>query len=89
MEEESALAIDTPEAAEAYNEVMYKETKFPFDWKLMSRVLRAANDPQLKERLEGLAFEVTAAPLAETAAYVKGELAKWARVVRETGAKVD
>lgn len=57
--------------------------------KLNDALLRSANDPQIKERLEALAFEVTAAPLAETAAYVKSELAKWARVVRETGAKVD
>ena len=57
--------------------------------KLNDALLRAANDPQIKERLEGLAFDVTAAPLAETAAYVKSELAKWAKVVRDTGAKVD
>ena len=45
--------------------------------------------PEVKERLEALAFEITAAPLAETATYVKSELAKWGKVVRETGAKVD
>jgi hypothetical protein len=39
--------------------------------------------------MEALAFDVTAAPLAETAAYVKSELAKWGQVVREVGAKVD
>ena len=57
--------------------------------KLNAALVRAANDPQIKERLEALAFEVTAAPLGETAAYVKGELAKWGKVVREVGAKVD
>jgi hypothetical protein len=39
--------------------------------------------------MEALAFDVTAAPLGETAAYVKSEVAKWAKVVRDTGAKVD
>ena len=57
--------------------------------KLNAAIVRAANEPQVKERLEGLAFDVTAAPLGETAAYVKSELAKWGRVVREVGAKVD
>jgi tripartite-type tricarboxylate transporter receptor subunit TctC len=43
----------------------------------------------IKERMEALAFDVTAAPLAETAAYVKSELEKWGKVVREVGAKID
>ena len=57
--------------------------------KLNDVVLRAAQSPDVRERLEGLAFEVTAAPLGETAAYVKSELVKWAKVVRDTGAKLD
>ena len=57
--------------------------------KLNDAVLKVASDPLIKERLEGLAFDVTPAPLAETAAYVKSELAKWAKVVRDTGAKID
>jgi tripartite-type tricarboxylate transporter receptor subunit TctC len=57
--------------------------------KLNDAVLRAVQSPEVKERLEGLAFEVTAARLPATADYVRGELAKWAKVVRETGAKPD
>ena len=43
----------------------------------------------IRERLDGLAFDVTAAPLRETADYVKSELLKWAKVVRDTGAKAE
>ena len=57
--------------------------------KLNDALLRSVKSPDVKERLEGLAFEITAAPLAESAAYVKSELAKWGKVVREVGAKVD
>lgn len=57
--------------------------------RLNDALLRVARDPQIKERLEALAFDVTAAPLADTAAYVKSELAKWGKVVRDVGAKVD
>jgi tripartite-type tricarboxylate transporter receptor subunit TctC len=57
--------------------------------KLNAALLAAVKSPEAKERLEALAFEITAAPLAETATYVKSELAKWGKVVRETGAKVD
>ena len=57
--------------------------------RLNDAVLRAVQSPEVKERLEGLAFEVTAARLPATADYVRSELSKWARVVRETGAKPD
>jgi hypothetical protein len=46
-------------------------------------------NPDMKKRLDALAFEVTAQPLAKTADYVRSEVQKWAKVVRETGAKVD
>ena len=57
--------------------------------KLNEAILRIANDAEMKKRLDAVAFDVTAAPLRETSEYLKSEVAKWARVVRETGAKVD
>ena len=57
--------------------------------KLNDAVLRGVQAADLKERLEGLAFEATAQPLRETSGYVRSELVKWAKVVRDTGAKVD
>lgn len=57
--------------------------------KLNDAVLRAIKSPDMKDRLDALAFEPTAAPLKETADYVREEVAKWAQVVKDTGAKVD
>jgi tripartite-type tricarboxylate transporter receptor subunit TctC len=57
--------------------------------KLNDAVLKAMQTPDLKQRLDALAFEPTAAPLRETSDYVRAEVAKWAKVVKETGAKVD
>jgi tripartite-type tricarboxylate transporter receptor subunit TctC len=57
--------------------------------KLNDAILRGVQSPDVRERLEGLAFEVIAAPLRETSDYVKGEVVKWAKVVRDTGAKLD
>ena len=57
--------------------------------KLNEALVRAAQSAEIRERMEALAFDVTAAPLSDTAAYVKSEVAKWAKVVRDTGAKVD
>jgi tripartite-type tricarboxylate transporter receptor subunit TctC len=55
--------------------------------KLNDALLRAVKNPTIKERLDGLAFEATAAPLRESADYVRDEVEKWAKVVRDTGAK--
>jgi len=57
--------------------------------RLNTVVIDALKSPDIRERLDGLAFEVTAAPLKETADYVRAEIAKWGKVVRETGAKPD
>ena len=55
--------------------------------KLNEAATRAVQAPDVRERLEALTFEITAAPPRETADYVKSEMVKWARVVRDTGAK--
>lgn len=57
--------------------------------KLNAAVLRAVQSDDLKKRLDALAFEVTAAPLDATGNYVRGEVTKWAKVVRESGAKAE
>lgn len=57
--------------------------------RLNAAVLDAVKSPELRERLESLVFDITAAPLGDTAAYVKSEVAKWGKVVRDVGAKVD
>ena len=55
--------------------------------KLNDAILKAM--PDLRARLDGLAFEPTAAPLRESADYVRVEVEKWRRVVKETGATAD
>ena len=57
--------------------------------KLNDAVLRAVQSDDMKQRLDSLAFEATAAPLKETADYIRAEVEKWGRVVRETKATVD
>jgi len=50
---------------------------------------RALQAPDTRERLDALAFEPVGGSQREFADYVKGEIAKWGKVVRETGAKSD
>jgi tripartite-type tricarboxylate transporter receptor subunit TctC len=50
---------------------------------------RAIQSPDVRERFEALAFEPVGGTQSAFAEYVKAEIAKWSRVVRETGAKSD
>jgi tripartite-type tricarboxylate transporter receptor subunit TctC len=62
-------------------------TPAPLVQKLNDAVNRAIQNPTVRERLEGLAFEPVSRKPRETADYLRAEVAKWAKVVRETGAK--
>jgi tripartite-type tricarboxylate transporter receptor subunit TctC len=57
--------------------------------KLNEAVLKAVQAPDFRQRLATAGFEPTAAPLDDTARYLRTELVKWAQVVRDVGAKVD
>jgi len=57
--------------------------------RLNEAVNRSIQAPDIRERLEGLAFEPVGGTQSAFAEYVKAEIAKWGKVVRETGAKSD
>jgi len=57
--------------------------------KLNGAVLKVVQAPEIRARLVALGFEPSAVPLRDTEQYVRDEIAKWARVVRDTGAKAD
>jgi len=57
--------------------------------KLNEAVNRALQSPDIRARLDQLAFEPVGGTPREFADYFKAEVAKWGKVVRETGAKPD
>ncbi|HLB14675.1 MAG TPA: tripartite tricarboxylate transporter substrate binding protein [Burkholderiales bacterium] len=57
--------------------------------KLSEAVNRALQSPDIRARLDQLAFEPVGGTPREFADYFKAEVAKWGKVVRETGAKPD
>ena len=57
--------------------------------KLNESVNRAIQSPDFRARLETSGFDPVGGSLQQTAEYVKSEIAKWAKVVRDTGARPD
>jgi tripartite-type tricarboxylate transporter receptor subunit TctC len=50
--------------------------------KLNGELIKMTQVPSMGEKMTSLGLEPLAAPLAETNAYVKSEIAKWAKVVK-------
>lgn len=64
-------------------------TPSPIPQKLGDAVNRAIESADVRERLAANAFDPVGGTQQRTAEYVKAEIAKWAKVVRDTGAKPD
>ena len=57
--------------------------------RLNGEIRRMLQDPAVKARLEQLAFTPVGDSRAEFTAFVKSEIAKWTKVAKDSGAKVD
>jgi tripartite-type tricarboxylate transporter receptor subunit TctC len=57
--------------------------------KLNAEVVRILNQPDVKERLATLAFTPMPGTRAEFDAYIKSEIAKWGKAVKDSGAKAE
>jgi tripartite-type tricarboxylate transporter receptor subunit TctC len=57
--------------------------------KLNAEMVKIINEPDVKERLATLAFTPVGDSRAQFAAFMKSEIAKWGKAVRDSGAKAD
>jgi tripartite-type tricarboxylate transporter receptor subunit TctC len=57
--------------------------------RLNAEIVKALNLPDVRDKLSGLGAEIVADSPEEFSALVKAEVAKWADVVKKSGAKVD
>ena len=57
--------------------------------KLNTEIVKIANMPDIKERFLGLGADTVGNTPDEFAVYLKSEIAKWGKVVKDSGAKVD
>lgn len=65
------------------------KTPAPILDKLNREIVRIINMPETKERLSGMGFNPVGDTRAQYAEFIKAEIAKWSRVVKEAGVKVD
>jgi tripartite-type tricarboxylate transporter receptor subunit TctC len=95
----SPAAPDTPTIAEAglpgyeadnwYAVFVPAETPVTIVEKLNSDIRSRIEVSEVRERMARLGMDARGMPAAEFSAYVKSEIAKWAKVVKASGAKPD
>jgi len=61
----------------------------PIAAKLTAEIVRAHALPDLRERYANLGVKTTSSTAAEFTAYIKAEAARFAKVLKETGVKLD
>ncbi|MGZ5089785.1 MAG: tripartite tricarboxylate transporter substrate binding protein [Burkholderiales bacterium] len=57
--------------------------------KLNSDMIKVIRTPDVRDRLTGLGFDVVGSKPEELAVFLKSEIAKWTKVVKESGARLD
>jgi len=64
-------------------------TPKPILERLHRELVKALHSPEVKRRLQAEGSEIGGMPPEAFAAYIRSEIAKWTRVVKEAGTKVD
>lgn len=77
------------EASAWYGVLAPAGTPKPVVARLNAEILRALKIPEVRERLENVGFEIVGGTPEAFGAYMKSEIAKWARVVKASGVKAD
>jgi tripartite-type tricarboxylate transporter receptor subunit TctC len=77
------------EATAWYGMLAAARTPKPIVARLHAETVKALALPDVRQRLEGVGFEIVGSTPDEFAAYIRSEIAKWAKVVAASGIKVD
>jgi tripartite-type tricarboxylate transporter receptor subunit TctC len=95
----SALLPDLPVISEAglpgyessvwFGIVMPAGTPQPIVARLAADIARGVQQPEVRDRLTNMGYEVTSTTPEQMAAMIRAEIPKWARVVKGAGVRVD
>ena len=55
----------------------------------MAELVKALNSPEVSTKLTGMGVEIDPSTPEEFGAFISAEIAKWARVIRESNIKVE
>jgi len=64
-------------------------TPRPIVTRLNTEIVKVIHAPELRDRMMGLGFEVVGGRPEELGAFLKAEIVKWSKVIKDSGAKVD
>lgn len=64
-------------------------TPAPIVQKLNAEFIKAMAQPDAKQRIEGYGYQIVGSTPAQLDAHVKSEIARWGKVVRDSGAKIE
>jgi tripartite-type tricarboxylate transporter receptor subunit TctC len=57
--------------------------------RLNTEIVKSLQSPDMREKLTNLGCDVVGNKPEELAAFFKNEMAKWSKVIKESGAKID
>jgi len=77
------------EATAWYGVLLPARTPRTIVTRLHDETVKALHSPDVKERLDGLGFEIVGSTPEQFGAYIKSEIGKWEKVVKASGAKPD
>ena len=85
----SEAAIPGFEASTWYAMLAPARTPRPVVDRINGNVVRILRQPDMNERLSGMGIEIIGSSADELARHIRSEAPKWARVVKQSGARVD
>jgi len=64
-------------------------TPAPIVQRLHAEFVRAMRAPEVKEKIEGYGYDIVGMTPAETDAFIRAEIVRWGKVVKDSGATVN
>jgi tripartite-type tricarboxylate transporter receptor subunit TctC len=72
-----------------YSVLAAAATPAPIVQRLHAEIVRAMRAPEAKEKIEGFGYDILGSTPAEADAFIRAEITRWAKVVKESGATVN